>query len=110
MFPIPRVIEKRPSAIYMRWPDGHESLYSIFELRDACPCAGCTSEFTGEKILDRNSIPKDVDVIDWQIQGRYAVRFNFNDGHNTGLFTYEWLKKSCPCEACKAQRSALPGG
>ena len=34
-----------------------------------------------------------VTVTDHELVGRYAVRFIFSDGHNTGLFTYEYLRK-----------------
>ena len=34
--------------------------------------------------------------------GNYAVQINFNDGHNTGIFSYEHLRTICPCSACAA--------
>jgi DUF971 family protein len=32
--------------------------------------------------------------------GHYAVQFDFNDGHSTGIFSFEYLRQICPCEAC----------
>ena len=34
--------------------------------------------------------------------GNYAVQINFNDGHNTGIFSYDYLRSVCPCAECAA--------
>ena len=33
--------------------------------------------------------------------GHYAIRIDWNDGHNTGIYSYDHLRKICPCEQCK---------
>ena len=38
--------------------------------------------------------------------GRYALRPVWRDGHDTGLFTYEYLRELCPCPECAADRTA----
>lgn len=32
--------------------------------------------------------------------GNYAIQINFNDGHSTGIFSYDYLRTICPCEEC----------
>ena len=34
-----------------------------------------------------------VEVTGWERIGNYAIRFDFSDGHRTGLYSYELLKK-----------------
>ena len=37
--------------------------------------------------------------------GHYAVRFDFSDGHGTGIYSFEYLRRVCPCEECRAKRT-----
>ena len=32
--------------------------------------------------------------------GRYAVGFKWGDGHASGIYTFDYLRKICPCSAC----------
>ncbi len=34
--------------------------------------------------------------------GNYALRIAWNDGHNTGIYSYDHLRSICPCAACQA--------
>ncbi len=36
--------------------------------------------------------------------GRYALRFKWSDGHDTGLFTFEALRKMCQCDICEPEK------
>jgi len=39
--------------------------------------------------------------------GNYAIQISFNDGHSTGIFSYDYLRTQCPCKECaKAFRDA----
>jgi DUF971 family protein len=33
--------------------------------------------------------------------GSYAIRIHWSDGHNTGIYSYEHLRKICPCGVCR---------
>ena len=35
--------------------------------------------------------------------GKYAIRFIWNDGHEHGIYSWEYLREHCPCAECKAQ-------
>ena len=37
--------------------------------------------------------------------GNYAIRINWSDGHSTGIYSYDHLRRICPCEECRK----LPG-
>ncbi len=82
------------------WNDGHESVYPVRSLRLACRCAHCVEEFTGRPLLKADGVPRDVKPIRLQPVGRYALQFEWSDGHDSGIYTYEYLRELCPCERC----------
>lgn len=83
------------------WEDGHASPYTARELRQNCPCAGCRDEWTGRPTLDREAVPADLKLPEARLVGNYAVQFVFSDGHTTGIFSFELLRKLCPCKTCR---------
>ena len=44
--------------------------------------------------------------------GKYGIRFTWNDGHQHGIYSWEFLREHCPCQDCKAARlmNATAGG
>lgn len=88
-----QIIEESDSEITIRWSDETESRYDAVKLRKACPCAGCINEWTGEKLLKANSVADDLSFSSIAIVGRYALNFNFSDGHDTGIFSFQFLKQ-----------------
>jgi DUF971 family protein len=62
-------------------------------LRGECPCASCQDEWTGARILDPKSIRPDLRLEGMEPIGNYAVRFGWNDGHSSGLYTWETLRR-----------------
>jgi DUF971 family protein len=85
------------------WKDGHESRYESNFLRRQCQCAVCVDEWTGTLKLDATAIPADIHPQQVRGVGRYAIRIDWSDGHNTGLYTFEFLRKICPCPNCKGE-------
>lgn len=63
------------------------------EIRGQCPCASCRDEWTGERILDPASIREDLKLEGMEGVGNYAVRLSWNDGHSSGLYTWDLLKQ-----------------
>jgi DUF971 family protein len=88
-----QIIEESDSEISIRWSDDAETKYNAVELRRACPCAGCVNEWTGEKILKADSVPDDINFSHISIVGRYAPNFHFSDGHNTGIYSFKYLRE-----------------
>ncbi len=39
--------------------------------------------------------------------GKYAIRFTWNDGHEHGIYSWEFLSEFCACAECRARRSGL---
>ncbi len=98
----------------IEWKDGHKSHYSFQFLRDACPCALCEDERgksgrrPGEPpqtppgalpMFKAAAKPTQVEPV-----GHYAIRFTWNDGHQHGIYSWDFLRDVCPCEECTARR------
>jgi len=94
----------------IQWDDGHQTHYSFQWLRDACPCATCNEEREqtgrkpGEPVKQPPSLlpmykeplkPKEVKPV-----GRYALSFDWNDGHTSGIYSWDYLRQMCQCEEC----------
>jgi len=79
--------------ITIQWNDGKKSVFNPKELRLHCPCAACVNEMTGQRTLRPESIPQEVRSAGINIVGHYALNFQWSDGHNTGLYGFELLRK-----------------
>jgi len=88
------------SRLRIRWKDGHISEYPPRTLRLDCRCAGCVEEMSGRPLLDPTMVPEDVHPLGIHYVGRYALRFDWSDGHSTGIYPFDQLRRLCPCEAC----------
>jgi DUF971 family protein len=74
------------------WTDGRLDRLPYPTIRAQCPCAGCRDEWTGERLLDPRSIRPDLKLVGMENIGTYAVQFAWNDGHASGLYTWETLR------------------
>jgi ATP-binding protein involved in chromosome partitioning len=93
--PIPKKVELRNrQQIAIAWSDGKESLIGSYALRLECPCAQCVDEGTGRRRLDPATVSKEVWPQEISPVGRYALHFQWSDGHRSGIYTFEHLRKS----------------
>jgi DUF971 family protein len=88
-----QIIEESDSEITIVWSDEKQTTYRAADLRRACPCAGCVNEWTGEKMLKPESVADDISFSSIGVVGRYALNFNFSDGHDTGIFSFKYLRE-----------------
>lgn len=88
-----QIIEESNSAVTIVWSDNLESLYEASDLRRKCPCAGCVNEWTGERMLKPETVADDLSFTNIAVVGRYALNFNFSDGHDTGIFSFKYLRE-----------------
>jgi len=95
-------VDHNQRLLTITWRDSHVSALSFNLLRKECPCATCTEErknvsplkLVAGPILTQAGIEKVEPV------GRYALNFRFSDRHDTGIYTYEFLRGLCRCPAC----------
>jgi DUF971 family protein len=104
-------------GIEIDWKDGHHSSYGVEYLRDWCPCASCTGAHgteprpkTSEDAPAGPATPFQMykpktKMLSIDPVGSYALRINWSDGHNTGIYSYAHLRDICPCAACRAAKA-----
>ena len=94
MGPTPTKIEQHDSrTLRIAWSDDAESLIDVRALRLACGCANCVDEWSGEALLAPESVDADVSPVGIQSVGRYAIQIDWSDGHNTGIYPFERIRK-----------------
>jgi DUF971 family protein len=119
------------AGIDITWSDGHASHYNFAYLREECPCAMCNDE--REKKADRqrkdeqlkkeNAVQTAAPALNSPLLpmfkpklsakaahavGNYALQIDFNDGHGTGIYSFDYLRTICPCEDCAREFRPAP--
>ena len=104
------------TGVDIEWKDGHRSHYDFPFLRDACPCALCKEERekSGREpgappalapaalpMFKASARPTAAEAV-----GKYAIRFHWNDGHDQGIYSWQFLREVCPCKECRAAEKA----
>lgn len=101
----------KSKGIQIDWTDGHHSSYPLGLLRDKCPCAVCTGAHGTEPQKTNYSRPDAnpfqmykpaLKMLQVEPVGNYAVKIYWNDGHSSGIYSYDHLREICPCETCTA--------
>jgi len=92
----PRDIQQIGGELAVKWADGTESFIPLENLRRACPCAGCKGETDIMGNLYKNPeqplAAKAFVLVKFMVVGGYAIQPVWADGHNTGLFSFEYLQ------------------
>ena len=96
-------------ATEISWADGHQSTYPNTLLRGYCPCAGCQGHEGRIKYIEGGNAVLDT----LEEVGNYGLALGWGDGHNSGIFTYRYLRDLCACASClpdspHERREALP--
>jgi len=94
------------SRLRIRWHDGAVSEYAPWLLRMRCPCARCVDEMTGIRTLTPDSVAPEVYPLAIEYVGRYALRFDWSDGHGTGIYPFDYLRRLA--EETDAQPTETP--
>mgnify|MGYP003701096475 CR=1 FL=1 len=97
----------KSKGIKIDWKDGHHSDYGLTFLRDKCPCATCTGAHgtpprEPEAAQPFQMFKPALKMLGVEQVGNYAIRINWSDGHNSGIYSYEHFRRICPCAECKA--------
>lgn len=84
----------------IRWPDGSEQFIRLDTLRRACPCAGCKGEVDVMGHLHKGPTmaltSQAFQLTRLLPVGGYGVQPVWGDGHSSGIYTYDFLRKSVP--------------
>jgi DUF971 family protein len=103
------------AGVDIDWKDGHQTHYTFQFLRDACPCATCEEERKADNrppgvpvkpaatLLPMYKAP--VRPTSATPVGKYAIHFKWNDGHESGIYSWDYLRMQCRCPECQANNS-----
>ena len=93
----PLDIQAIGSELAVKWDDGGESFISLEKLRRGCPCAGCKGETdilgNVHKNPEAKLTPAAFQLKRIVIVGGYAIQPVWADGHATGIYSFEHLKR-----------------
>lgn len=93
---------KKDERLVVEWSDGRACVYTISYLRSMCPCAQCRIVREGEQkkkspltILPGNYSGA-LSATSAELVGNYALKLAFSDNHDTGIYSFEYLRQIAP--------------
>ena len=93
---------KKDQGLTVQWSDGAESFYPIAYLRRMSPSAEMRElreemERNPLTVLPQSMTGSDsITAVDAEFVGNYAIRIRFSDGHDTGIFSWRYLREIDP--------------
>ena len=112
-----RIMKSEGTGVAIDWKDGHRSSWNFAWLRNACPCATCNEERSsdgrqpgiakpkpGGPLVMYEAPPRPVEATP---VGKYAIRFKWNDGHESGIYSWDYLRRVCLCNDCLSAREVV---
>lgn len=98
----PKNIEQIGNELAIQWSDGSETFLPLRLMRTACPCAACGGEPDALGDVVRPNVTytaQSFELSGWNLVGGYALQPTWGDGHNTGIYSYEYLRRIDPARA-----------
>ena len=84
------------NELALAFEDGEELYLPLDLLRRACPCAACQGEpdALGRVLRPIQQIgPRGFELLKSEVIGGYAIQLFWADGHSTGLYTFDYLRR-----------------
>jgi DUF971 family protein len=92
---------ERERGVTITWDDGHVSRFGLEELRVNCPCAQCRGlRDQGEEAWVPGAGAPPLRIESAREVGNWGLNLHWNEGHTTGIYTWEILRAWCECEEC----------
>jgi DUF971 family protein len=83
-------------VMQISFADGHDGLYPHELLRGYCPCAQCQGHQGPIAFVEGGNL----ELAEIAEVGNYALVMTWGDGHNTGIYSFNYLRRLCACEQC----------
>lgn len=108
IYPNNITLNKAEGYLEIAWTDGKQCQYPLSHLREACPCAECRG---GHENMGIDKAPTDIlkliparsyKVEQIEAIGNYAIQIFWDDGHHSGIYTWEYLYRICPKDSANA--------
>ena len=97
-------LNKTEGYLEIQWNDGRVCQYPLSQLREACPCVECRGghqymgpEYDPDNLLELKP-RRSYAMVSLEMVGNYALQPVWDDGHSTGLYTWDYLLHLCPAE------------
>ena len=89
-------VNRQAGLLVIDWQDSHHSEYPLSGIRAVCPCVSCRGGHAEmAKPIARAQLfaqPNgSSEVQGAEFVGAYAISFTRADGHNTGIYSWDWL-------------------
>lgn len=98
-------------SLVIIWSDDHKSTIPLELLRKECPCANCKGEVIFGKVYRPVNLPVFTPGMNelkrLSTVGHYGLQADWADGHNTGIYSWDFLRALCPCEDCVKDSSTV---
>jgi DUF971 family protein len=118
--PTPQDVRKKPATVKVNvsdgsgldvgWADGHSSHYNFDYLREQCPCALCDEKRKNGEVPGGSAGSSADNPLHLfkprpgargaKSVGSYALQIDFTDGHDAGIYSFDYLRTICPCAEC----------
>jgi len=100
----------KEQGLTIEWQDGRRCEYTLTLLRSMCPCAQCRVVRDGSDPHDISPGPKKkplltilpgnyagkITVLNASLVGNYALKLEWSDGHDSGIYSFQYLREICP--------------
>ena len=94
---VPENIQPIGEELAIAWNDGRESYLNLEAMRRACPCAGCQGEPDIDGHLEKPHVSYDparsFHLRSYAFVGGYAIQPTWEDGHSTGIYSFDLLRR-----------------
>ena len=97
-----RINQAVQGELAIMWNDNHNGRMTLRTLRKNCPCAGCKHEINASEGFISLPVLKEGQYVLKSLKpvGNYALQCSWGDGHNTGIYLFDFLREICECEQC----------
>ncbi len=100
----PTAVGTDGSGLVLAWDDGRRDVLPMLLVRARCPCAGCVDEWSGKRLLNVTKLAPDVRAVKLGEVGRYALQISWSDGHESGIYSWDFLRRLADEQARGAER------
>jgi prepilin-type processing-associated H-X9-DG protein len=85
---------RRDEGMTVTFADGHVGRFDLTDLRAGCPCATCRSlRDHGDVAWPRPESPQPLRIEDAGFHGAWGIQVTWNDGHRTGIYPFDALRR-----------------
>jgi DUF971 family protein len=93
LIPSSIVVHQQSKVLELGYADGKTYRLSFEFLRVHSPSAEVRGHGPGQETLQTGK--RDVGIVSLEPVGHYAIKPSFTDGHDSGLYSWEYLQELC---------------